>query len=283
MSMSIHSDATSEAFERGVSSSGLSRWEQVIYGVMMVGSFTAFGYLIALECSAPRNYGAIAAFAVAALASQWRSFGVVIPLLILWSIACIDFFSTTTLINTPLRYLLVCTGVLSIVAALRYRTVAQPVAKLMASTRMNYTPQQAVNSLSKSQAATKRGYHLGNVGFGHLLTLPLLVGAWWLAGYLSTQLVTFAASRRAYRAAYQILDGRIGLVPEWYVGVKILFTLTIAIWIVRQIFDYLALQHDDPSVANMHLRSELWRWDGSEQRMVGQQLGKARRRKAKQK
>jgi hypothetical protein len=73
------------------------------------------------------------------------------------------------------------------------------------------------------------------------------------------------------------LDQRIGLLPEWYVGVKVLFAITILIWVVRQMFDYVALLHRDHSVAQMHLRRELWRWDGSEQRMIGKQLGKARR------
>ena len=88
------------------------------------------------------------------------------------------------------------------------------------------------------------------------------------------------SSPRAYQAAYRILDKRIGLLPEWYVGVKVLFTTAILIWVVRQIFDYVALLYQDQSVAKMHLRRELWRWDGGEQRMIGKQLGKARRGRA---
>jgi hypothetical protein len=260
--------------ERGLRSV-LSQWERAFYGVVLVVSFVVFGRLIASEWAFRSNYVWISAFALAAFALKWRAFGIMIPLLVLWSLAWIEFFSSSTLVNTPQRYLLACTGVLSIVAALRYRTAKQPVSQLMASARMNYTPLQAVNSLSKSTG--KSAENVGRIGLGHLLTLPLLFCAWWCAGYLSTQLVTFVSSPRAYRSAYRILDQRIGLLPEWYVGVKVLFAITILIWVVRQMFDYVALLHRDHSVAQMHLRRELWRWDGSEQRMIGKQLGKARR------
>ena len=133
---------------------------------------------------------------------------------------------------------------------------------------MNYTPTKpampAVQKLDGA-ASSKR------IDFGLLFTLAFLFIGWFVAGYMASQL---ASVLRNYRNARAFLDRRIGLLPEWYVGLIVLFVLAASLWLAQQVFSYLMLRQRAGSVAAMHLRSELWKWDGYEQRQIGKELSR---------
>ena len=57
---------------------------------------------------------------------------------------------------------------------------------------------------------------------------------------------------------------------------KLLFMLSIALWIVRKVFSYVCFALGGNGLAAMQLRGELWKWNGTEQRMIARQLQKNR-------
>lgn len=240
--------------------------ELTFYAIAFAVSFVGYAYLLANNAQVSVYMLCGPAMLIGFGSFFFRIFAaVVVPCFVFAGFVLYGFFNRSTLMNGWEAHAIVLAGVASIFASARLLALSKPVVTPFASRRVNFSP---VRPQDLGQ---------GTVGWGHLLSLPMLILAWWSAGHLSNQLSIFATSRRAYQQAYAMLHERVGILPEWYVGLKALFLLTILLWICRQIFAYLALRRQEPSVAAMHLRSELWRWDGAEQRMVGKQLGKRQR------
>lgn len=241
--------------------------ELIAYAAIFVFCLVGFGYVLARKGELSLYMLCGPALFIALLSFYFRIFpAIVVPCFVLIGLVMYDLFSRSSLVLGWQAHAIVFTGLVSIVASSRCLAFARPTVPLFASRRVNYTPHHRPDDKK------------GRIGWGHFLSVPMLLLAWWMAKYLSGQLTVFATSDQAYKQAYMILHKRLGILPEWYVGLKVVFFLAFLLWICRQIFGYLTLQRREPSVAAMHLRSELWKWDGSEQRMVGRQLGKQSQR-----
>ena len=237
--------------------------EAIMYSLVFLLSFVGFAYLLARNGQVSLRNLCAPAIVIGLLSLFIRLFAAIVPGFVLVGLVMYGLLNRSTLLFSMEAKLIAFSGLIAIVTSARLSGLNKPFSRLIASRRIN-------NSASGNKASTP-------IGWGHTLTLPLLLFAWWFAGFLSSHLTLFARNSHAYGKAYGRLHENLGVLPEWYVGLKVLFFLTFVLWICRQIFGYVALKNRDRGVAAMHLRSELWRWDGTEQRWVGRQLGRKRR------
>lgn len=240
------------------------QFENLMTGILLLGSALSFGYFLSNEWESVLSYLWVPLWAIGLVFSRSAVFSALLPLSVLGALAGIRYVSPPTFVAGPQRYLLALSGITTIVLAARYSALCMPAAERIASQRLNYTPTYIT---MKPESRTSRS----RIDLSWLFTLGFLVIAWSVASYMSSQLSAFL---RNYETVRIILDRRIGLLPEWYVGFIVLFVLGGVLWLAQQFFGYLVLRQRDGSVAAMHLRSELWRWDGSEQRRIGRELGR---------
>lgn len=240
--------------------------EEWVYASVLVCSSLVFGYLFRQELDSAICYATVTVLCIGLTLFRWTVFEALIPPVALGGLGILGFIAGNSVPQSSGGHVFALAVIATVAAAARLQSLAKRASHRITSSRMNYTPTRT----SKSSAA--RGLQT-RFGVGHFLTIGFVLFAWWFAGYLSSQLTAFVRSPNNYRQAYRLLDQRVGLLPEWYVGIKILFMLTLLLWLIDRVFGYLSLRQDG-SVAAMHLRSELWKWDGSEQRMVAKQLQK---------
>lgn len=194
------------------------------------------------------------------LALRWRFF---VHLVSISIFACL---LTRTFTNVGGVYeetdtALALTAIVAIGAAWRFETSVRPAGSEV-TTHVNYVP---------SRRPTVNPNHLTP---GHAISCVLIVVGWLASGLLCKKLIEITADERAYRVYAELLKVRVGLIPEAYLGMRLLFTLALVFWICWTCFSYLQIRQREGSVAAMHLRGELWRWNGGEQRSIAKQLRK---------
>ena len=132
-------------------------------------------------------------------------------------------------------------------------------------------------SASSLAANTSTVSNKSTMGLGDAMSVVFIVVAWLLAGFLCSRFSQIAVSQREYQDYVVKLRQSVGLeLPEAYIAMKLLFTLMLAVWIVNQVFSYWRVRSNHGGVAAMHLRTELWKWIGSEHTMISKQCRKNR-------
>ena len=156
------------------------------------------------------------------------------------------------------QFFVSASGLIYIAFVLRFSTVSDSQLGGLLTSRINYTPTRKIDDSQKAMQ-------------GNYMSAGLLIAAWLFAGYLCGDLRRIQEGG-VYRRMLLQLRANIGLeTPEIYLAMKLLITLMLLLWIVNQVFSYWQFRSDSGSVAAMHLRSELWKWNGSEQRRVSKQ------------
>lgn len=158
------------------------------------------------------------------------------------------------------QFLVSASGLIYIAFVLRFSTVSDSQLGGLLTSRINYTPAQTFDESQKPMQ-------------GNNLSAGLLLASWFVGWFLCGDLKRIQENQnKAYDRMVEQLRASIGLeTPEIYLAMKLLITLMLLLWIVNQLFSYWQLRSDSGSVAEMHLRSELWKWNGSEQRRVSKQ------------
>lgn len=133
-------------------------------------------------------------------------------------------------------------------------TSGQQVTRLVTD-RFNYSPVAAATDLPR-RFGLQDWVSLG------LISLACILGA-WICRPLNQQMPAVP---------------HVAVLPEAYFGIKFCLFGAVVVWCLRTVLDYLRTMFDrDRDLASMHLRSELWKWNGSDQRMIGKQTAKSER------
>ena len=195
------------------------------------------------------------------LAFRWQVFAYGVPISIFGCLlmrALTNFENVSEGTASPLAL----TAGIAIMATWRLHTSLNPVAQAAITTHVNYVP--ARRSLDKTEHLTPT----------HATSCILIVIGWFVSGMLCKKLIEITADERAYEVYAELLKARVGLIPEAYLGMNLLFAIALVFWVAWTCFSYLQLRQRRGSVAGMHLRGELWKWNGAEQRSISRQLRK---------
>ena len=115
-----------------------------------------------------------------------------------------------------------------------------------------------------------------SLGGGHFFSIGFWIGSWLFAGFLCSHFTILTGNRRLYGEYRRLIDIQIGLIPEWYIGMKLLLSLGLLLGAARFILAYMRLQQPHTNESALLLRSELWNWDGRDQRRVARARRKQR-------
>jgi|GEM_PF-5803721 len=244
------------------------RFEKIATVVLLFCSAAGFAFCFSRELDNIWFFIWLPLWGVSFAFNRSAIFALLIPATVLTSLVGLKYIGSASLVG-PQRTLLAISGIGTIVLATRYRQLRAPAANLLASQRMNYTPvKQTMAAKSLDRESNSKPFD-----FGLFSTLAFLVVGWLVAGYMSSQLAQVLMN---YEQSRIFLDNpkNIGLLPEYYVGLIVLFIFAALLWFARQVFSYLVLRQRDGSVAAMHLRIELWKWDGSDQRRIAKELSR---------
>jgi len=200
---------------------------------------------------------------IAMLYMRWTAFGLLIPAVMLAGIVVSAELGFRSL-DVSEQLLLGVSVLVAVVCSLRFLTLQRPGFDRVVTERMNFTP------LGKSNPWPRRM----TFGPGHLCSVLLLAGAGLLASLLCSQFASVTANRRQFADFAWQLHIDVGIIPAAYFAIRILFVLFILLWATREVLSYLDLWRNTDSVSGMLLRSELWRWNGREQRMISKQMRK---------
>ena len=160
------------------------------------------------------------------------------------------------------QFLVSASGLIYIAFVLRFSTICDSQLGGLLTSRINYTPAQTFDESQKPMQ-------------GNNLSAGLLLVSWFVGWFLCGDLRRIQEDEDVYKQMSLQLRANIGLeTPEIYLAMKLLITLMLLLWIANQLFSYWQLRSDSGSVVEMHLRSELWKWNGSEQRRISKQRRK---------
>lgn len=229
----------------------------VIYGSVAVIASVAHVMLL----QEAHAFNVVAVPLLCLLSLRWRLFAPLIPAAVFIGILLMTLNDITTLHSVD-QTLLALASLVTIAAAWRFQTSVCTIASPAVSTRVNYTPS------NKSIAATHP------LEAGHFVSLALVLFGWLAAGILCGKFIEITGDAEAYREYATLLRRRVGLIPEAYIGMTLLFTLTLFVWMGRAVFSYMVVRQKSGELAAMHLRSELWKWNGYEQRSISKQIRK---------
>ena len=199
---------------------------------------------------------------VAVILTRWNVLEALIPPIVL---ACVGGLGVMgRLFEDPGQQTLLAGATLVLFASLtRYQSWFRNAEPLGMTTRFNYTP---ATSVPRARPA---------LPLGAVMAFVLLPLAWLASGWLCSELLQLSSDHNLALEYKYELQQTIGLdIPEVYLGMKLLFTLAITFWVTKNVLDYFCFRRDGDELAAMHLRSELWRWNGREQRLVSKQIRK---------
>jgi hypothetical protein len=229
----------------------------IVYGSVAVISSVA--YVLLLQES--HEFLVVAVPLLCLLSLRWRLFAPLIPAAIFIGILWITLSDINSLRDVN-QTLLALVSLVTVATVSRFQTTVDSVARPEVSTRVNYTPS------GKSIAATR------GLGTGHFVSLALILFGWLAAGIVCGKFIEITNDAVAYQDYAALLRRRVGLIPEAYIGMTLLFTLTLLLWMARAFFSYSVIRQRGGELAAMHLRSELWKWNGYEQRIISKQIRK---------
>lgn len=205
--------------------------------------------------------GALPLLCLLLIVSRWHVFAATVPAALFFSLGTIG-ITGIRMAGGELSLSLGSLGLLAAVA--RFQTCTARTGGSVATSRWNTTPMPKVMQQSRFT------WHVSK-----LVTLAICLIAWLLAGLACAELTEISTNRQAYLQYLEDLRADWGLeIPEVYIGMKLLIGMALISWLARAIFIYQGLVKAGGELSSIHLRSELWKWNGSEQRMISKQLKK---------
>lgn len=238
---------------------------QLVYGAMSLmfscivawPLYEQFGHWVCL---------AIPALCVMLILFRWAALGWVIAAATLMAILVLSQFTYQPL-ESGQRTWMGLSSLFLFASVFRFLATERTASEFVVTSRMNYTPINRVNSGNTLKVRSAPG-------IGHLLSIGVLFVAWLGARYLCGQFIKMAQDPAVYRQYARVLDNQLGLIPAGYIGISLILVLCLLLWIIREVIAYLQLLGSTKSVSGMLLRSELWKWNGREQRLISKQLRK---------
>ena len=164
-------------------------------------------------------------------------------------------------LGTPMTGSLAFAAITTLVALWRYQTCVSP-----------SPPPAVISSVNRSTTPVATCPFPQSLSLRHAGTALVILVAWFGADILCAKLTAISANPEQHAQYAELLKSRVGLIPEAYLGMRLLFTLALLIWFANTFFSYARVRGSEEGVAEMHLRSELWKWDGDVQRAISKQL-----------
>lgn len=233
------------------------------YSLSLVASSSLLGFLLysigaSMGCIVP------AIVAVAAVISQRAFLLAAMPFVVFATLSITLVFDRMLVFDSMAMssvesLLLGITGLTIIATAGRVQSIMHPSVRQVITQRVAYTP-AAAGSLRQFVAPS------------HLISLLLFLVAWFAAGYLVADFNLATSNPQQFERYRLHLKQNVGLVPWAYLGIQLVVLLGLFFSVVHGVLSYLRCRNNDGMMAAMLLRHELWRWNGSEQRMIAKAL-----------
>lgn len=231
---------------------------ELLYGSIALIGTCLIAWMLYERLDHPFSAGIPVVCAIA-LASRWSILGWIVPAMVLVGIGLVT--------RANLNFVGLDAGVMAITCLITFASLLRYLARFritgnpFLTTRFNYSPGQETTPLQ-------------HISVGHLFSLVLILCAWLVAAAMCREITHVTSDVKLYAIYSQRADSELGLIPEGYWGIQLFVTLLLIFWVARQILGYLHLRRNARAVAGMALRSELWKWNGREQRMISKQMRK---------